>query len=307
MRVFRVVLAVVVVLAAAYLLLAGLSKPRPPAPYLSHLPRGVTVLAHQGGDGLWPGDTLFAFRHAAAIGADVLELDIHETGDGRIVVIHDDTVDRTTDGSGAVADLTLAQVQALDAGYRWTADGGKTYPYRGDGIVIPTLEAVFNAFPGMPINIEIKPDSSKVAADLCRLIQANGRADTVMVVSFHPKAIGAFRRDCPAVATAGDPTEIEIFYVLARAHLGRLYTPPTDALQVPETQGSLTVVTPHFVRAAHGRGLLVHVWTVDQTADMKRLIGMGVDGLITDRPDRALALLGRGPAVPVQRPPGVAR
>jgi len=304
MRVFRVVLAVVVVLAAAYLLLAGLSDPRPPAPYLSHLPQGVTVLAHQGGDGLWPGDTLFAFRRAAALGADVLELDIHETSDGRIVVIHDDTVDRTTDGSGAVAALTLSQVQALDAGYAWTADGGETHPYRGRGIEIPTLQAVFDAFPGKPVNIEIKPDSAQVAADLCRLIEANDRTDTVMVVSFHPGAIRAFRRDCPAVATAADPTEIKVFYVLARAHLARLYTPPTDALQVPETQGSLTVVTPHLVQAAHDRGLLVHVWTVDDTSDMKRLVGMGVDGLITDRPDRALALLGRGGSV--ERPPGVA-
>ncbi len=306
MRVFRIVLAIVVVVAAAYLLLAGLSQRRPPAPYLSHLPRGVTVLAHQGGDGLWPGDTLFAFRHAAALGADVLELDIHETADGRIVVIHDDSVDRTTNGSGAIASMTLAQVQALDAGYRWSGDGGASHPYRGLGIRIPTLKAVFDAFPGKPINIEIKPDSTKVAADLCRLIDANRRQDTVMVVSFHPKAIRAFRRDCPDVATAGDPTEIKIFYVLARAHLGRLYTPPTDALQVPETQGSLTVVTPHFVRAAHDRGLLVHVWTVNATADMKRLVAMGVDGLITDRPDRALALLNRGPKVPVVRPPGVA-
>ncbi|MEJ2666944.1 MAG: glycerophosphodiester phosphodiesterase [Deinococcales bacterium] len=305
MRVFRVVFAVVVVLAAAYLLLAGLSKPRSPAPYLAHLPRGVTVLAHQGGDGLWPGDTLYAFRHAAAIGADVLELDVHETKDGRIVVIHDDTVDRTTNGTGAVADLTLAQVQGLDAGYGWTADGGKTHPYRGLGITIPTLKAVFDAFPGKPINVEIKPDSTKVAADLCRLIEAERRSDTVMVVSFHPKAIRAFRRDCPGVATAGDPTEIKLFYVLARAHLARLYTPPTDALQVPESQGSLTVVTPHFVQAAHDRGVLVHVWTIDQTADMKRLIAMGVDGIITGRPDRLLAVLGRGPATPVQLPPGV--
>lgn len=293
MRVIRVLIAIVVVLAVAYAALAALAKPQPRAPYLDALPKGVTVLAHQGGDGLWPGDTLYAFQHAAELGADVLELDVHETSDGVIVVNHDATVDRTTDGTGAIAQMTLAQLQALDAGYRWTADGGKTYPYRGKGIRLTTLKTVFDSFPGKPINIEIKPDSVGVADDLCRLIRANGREHTVMVVSFHPGAIRAFRTACPTVATAGDPTEIKVFYVLARAHLERLFSPPTDALQVPEAQGALTVVTPHFVAAAHARGMLVHVWTINRTDDMKRLIAMGVDGLITDRPDRLLALLGR--------------
>ncbi len=305
MRVLRVVVVIAVVLAALYGVLALVVKPRPRSAYLDALPSGVTVLAHQGGDGLWPGDTMFAFRHAVALGADVLELDIHESADGHIVVIHDATVDRTTDGTGAVSQMTLAQLQALDAGYRWSPGGrGASFPYRGQGVRIPTLKAVFDAFPGKPINIEIKPDSTSVAADLCRLIRANDRQHTVMVVSFHPAAIRAFRKDCPEVATAGDPTEIKIFYVLARAHLAHLYTPDTDALQVPESQGGLRVVTPHFVRAAHDRGLLVHVWTIDETADMRRLINMGVNGIITDRPDRLLALLGRPHDVTLA--PGVA-
>jgi glycerophosphoryl diester phosphodiesterase len=125
-----------------------------------------------------------------------------------------------------------------------------------------------------------------------------------MVVSFHATAIRAFRKDCPTVATAGDPTEIEIFYALARARLAHAFTPPTDALQVPESQGGLTVVTPHFVSAAHDRGVLVHVWTIDDETDMRRLIAMGVDGLITDRPDRLLAVLGRPHEVSLT--PGVA-
>jgi len=304
MRVVRVLVVIVVLLAAAYGVLALVVKPRPRAAYLDALPGGVTVLAHQGGDGLWPGDTLYAFRHAAALGADVLELDIHESADRRIVVIHDDTVDRTTDGHGDVKLMTLAELQALDAGYRWSPDPqAKTFPYRGRGIRIPTLKAVFDAFPGKPINIEIKPDDVRVAGDLCRLIRANDRQSTVMVVSFHATAIRAFRRDCPSVATAGDPTEIEVFYALARARLAHVFTPPTDALQVPESQGGLTVVTPHFVSAAHDRGVLVHVWTIDDASDMQRLIAMGVDGLITDRPDRLLALLGRGQ--PVTLAPGV--
>jgi glycerophosphoryl diester phosphodiesterase len=305
MRVFRIVFAAVVVLAAAYLLLAGIARPRARAAYLDHLAGGVAVLAHQGGYGLWPSNTLYAFHRAEEAGADVLELDVHESADGVLVVIHDDTVDRTTDGTGAVADLTLEQLQGLDAGYRWAPEEAPgPFPYRGQGITIPTLQEVFVAFPGMPVNIEIKPDSEAVAQDLCRLIREDRVEDEVMVVSFHPAAIRAFRRACPEVATAADPGETRNFYLLARARLGALYTPPMDALQVPETQGSLTVVTPHFVRAAHARGVRVDVWTVNDIGSMRRLLDMGVDGLITDRPDRALALLGRGN--PVTLPDGVA-
>lgn len=304
MRVFRIVFAAAVVLVAAYLLLAGIARPRAHAAYLDQLPGGVAVLAHQGGYGLWPSNTLYAFRRAARAGADVLELDVHESADGAIVVIHDDTVDRTTDGTGAVSEMTLEQLQQLDAGYRWTPEGTGSFPYRDQGITIPTLHEVFDAFPGMPVNIEIKPDSAAVAQHLCRLIREDGVEDGVMVVSFHPAAIRAFRRACPEVATAADPGETRAIYVLARARLGALYSPPMDALQVPETQGSLTVVTPHFVRAAHARGVRVDVWTVNDTETMRRLLDMGVDGLITDRPDRALALLGRGEAVTL--PDGVA-
>lgn len=305
MRVFRLVFAIVVVLLAAYLLLAGLAHRRAPAAYFDHLAGGVAVLAHQGGDGLWPSNTLYAFRRADELGVNVLELDVHESADGVLMVIHDDTVDRTTDGTGAVAALTRAELQALDAGYRWSPPGAPgTFPYRGQGITIPTLQEVFDAFPGMPINIEIKPDDAGVARDLCGLIRKDRREDEVLVVSFHPDAIRTFREACPSVATAADPNETRTFYVMARARLAALWTPPTDALQVPETQGSLRVVTPHFVRAAHARGVRVDVWTVNDAADMRRLVAMGVDGLITDRPDRALAVLGR-PA-DVTLPVGVA-
>ncbi len=305
MRVARILVAIVVVLAAAYAVLAVLARARRAPDYASLLPAGVSVLAHQGGDGVWPSNTLFAFRHAAQLGADVLELDVHETADGVLVVIHDDTVDRTTDGSGPVAGMTLAQVKALDAGYRWSPGyEGDAYPYRGRGIRIPTLQEVFDAFPAMPVNIEIKPDDPAVARDLCELIRRQGRASGVLVVSFHPGPLSAFRRACPSVATGGAPGEIRTFFVLARARLERLSSPPAYALQVPVTQGGLRVVTPHFVRAAHARGVRVDVWTVDDAEQMRTLVKMGVDGLITDRPDRALRVLGRGGAAAL--PAGVA-
>jgi glycerophosphoryl diester phosphodiesterase len=289
---------------------AALSHARSPNAYFDGLPSGVVVLAHQGGDGLWPSNTMYAFRHAVDAGADVLELDVHETSDRAIVVIHDDTVDRTTDGSGAVESMTLAQVQALDAGYRWspgyTYEGGGNgdFPYRGQGIHIPTLQEVFDAFPGEPVNIEIKPDSPAVARDLCDLIERNDRELGVLVVSFNSAPLAAFRRACPTVATGGSAGEIRTFFLLERARLARLVSPSADTLQAPIRQGSLRVVSRHFVSAAHARGLRVDAWTVNDEGEMRDLVAMGVDGIITDRPDRALRVLRRGGSVPL--PAGVA-
>lgn len=304
MRLLRFLLAVIVVLVAGYILLLGLAAPRATSAYVAALPPGVTVLAHAGGAGVWPDNTMRAFEGAVAAGADVLELDVQESADGVLMVIHDATVDRTTDGTGAVASLTSDELQALDAGYRWSPNGdGETFPYRGQGIGVPTLQQVFDAFPDVPTNIEIKPDSVAVAGDLCALIRANGRASSVMVASFHAKALRSFRQACPEVATSADQRSTTIFYVLARARLQGTVSPVMDALQVPETQGSLRVVSKHFVQAAHARGVRVDVWTVNDVDAMRRLIDLGVDGLITDRPDRALALLGRGN--PVDLPEGV--
>ena len=116
------------------------------------------VMAHRGGQGLWPPNTLFAFERAVEMGADILEMDIHASADGVLIVHHDDTVDRTTNGSGAIRDHTLTELKELDAGYHWSADGGETYPFRGKGMRIPTLEEVLEAFPKTRLNIDIKPD-----------------------------------------------------------------------------------------------------------------------------------------------------
>lgn len=314
MRFFRILLALIVIVVAAYLLMVGLASPRTPSRYVASLPTGVSVLAHAGGAGLWPDNTMRAFEGSVAAGADVLELDVQESSDDVLMVIHDDTVDRTTNGTGTVASQTSAQLQTLDAGYWWTPegtagpDGGPveqtpgashadtdvTYRYRDEGITIPTLQQVFDAFPTVPINIEIKPDDAGTAADLCALIRRNDRLDSVMVASFHAHALRSFRDACPSVATSADKRATTVFYVLARARLAATATPVMDALQVPEFQGNLRVVTPHFVQAAHARGVRVEVWTVNDVQSMRRLIDMGVDGIITDRPDRALALLGRG-------------
>lgn len=298
MRILRVLLAIVVVLAAVYGALALLNRPRPEHDYYARFD-GSVVLAHGGGQGLWPDNTLAAFEGSAALGADVLELDVRRDADGVFRVIHDATVERTTDGAGAVAELPGSRIEELDAGYRWTPDGPASdapeadYRYRGAGTAIPTLEDVLTRFPDMAVNVEIKESVEDAGTALCSVLESTGSKVRVMVASFNSAPIKAFRRACPGVATSATRDEVTLFFVLATARLSAVYTPPFAALQVPVKQGNITVVTPHFVAAAHARGVRVEVWTIDERAEMQRLLDMGVDGIITDRPDRALALLGR--------------
>lgn len=300
MRILRSLLVIVIVLAALYAVLAVLARPRPGHSYFGLNVPGVAVMAHAGGDGLWPGNTMRAFAAAHELGVDVLETDVHTTADGVFVPIHDDTVDRTTEGSGLVNGMSLAALQALDAAYRWTPQGtnldiaaGAELPYRGSGVTVPTLSEVLRAFPDIGVNIDIKQHDEATAQALCGLLRTEDALGRVLVASFSAPTLSAFRRACPEVATSASPREVVTFYILARARLSAVYSPPFDALQVPTTQAGLSVVTPHFVNAAHARGVEVHVWTIDDVATMQELIDMGVDAIITDRPDRALRLLGR--------------
>jgi glycerophosphoryl diester phosphodiesterase len=251
------------------------------------------VIAHQGGEELRPSNTMAAFQHAVDLGVDVLEMDLHSTRDGTLVLMHDDTVDRTTGGSGAIKAMTLAEIKQLDAGYYWTDDDGQTYPYRGQGITVPTLEELFIAFPDMPMNIEIKQQEPSIVEPFCQLIADYDMTDKVLIPSFHPETMTEFREKCPGVATAMPEPEIRLFYGLNLAFMGRLFSPPGQAFQVPEYSGSTHVVTARFVRGAQRRNIAVHVWTVNDPADMQRFIDMGVDGIITDRPDLLLDVLER--------------
>jgi len=254
---------------------------------------GVLLIAHRGGEGLWPSNTLFAFNQSLELSADVLEIDIHSTADHVLVVRHDPTVDSTTDGSGAIGDYRLADLKKLDAGYTWTNDGGKSFPYRGQGITIPTLEEVFHAFPNALVNIDIKPKEPRVVHQLCEMLQDLRKLDQVIVGSFHDGQLSLFRRLYPQVRTAAGVAETRRFFVLSGLRLDRFYNSAAFAFQIPETIGRLRIVTPHFIRRAHAHNLQVHIWTVNETVDMLRLIEWGVDGLITDYPDRLKAVLGR--------------
>lgn len=271
--------------------MAMISRPMPPHPFTAN--EEPLVIAHRGGCGLWPENTMFAFERAARMGVDVLEFDIRSTADSVLVVIHDATVDRTTDGAGAVAEMTVADLKRLDAGYRWTNDDGRTFPYRGQGITIPTLEEVLKTFPDIRLNIEIKPEEQAVVERFCRMIQTYGAADKTLVASFRPQTIERIRSIYPVVATAASTSDALWFWFLNTLWIGAAYQPSAHALQVPASINDMEVVTERFVEGAHRHNMAVHVWTINREEDMRRLIRMGVDGIMTDYPDRFLRVLGR--------------
>jgi glycerophosphoryl diester phosphodiesterase len=195
-------------------------------------------------------------------------------------------VDRTTDGSGAVNEMTLAQLKTLDAGYRWTADQGRSFPFRGRGITVPSLSEVLAAFADTPFITEIKEKQPEVSQPVCDLLHQHGQISRVLVASVHAGVLKRFRQVCPGAATSAGPSEALWFYLFGRAGLASLYSPAMQALQVPVTFIGLEVVTSQFVAAAHARNMTVAVWTVNAEETMRRLITAGVDGIMTDYPDR---------------------
>lgn len=271
-------------------------NPKAPAkPYYDGV-MAPLVIAHQGGDGVWPGDTMFAFEQAVAIGADVLEMDAHITKDGEIVLMHDEKVDRTTNGTGLIEDLTLAELKKLDGAYMWSIDGDQTFPYRGQGIQVPTLRELFEKFPNMRYLIEIKLTKNPIDKPFCDLIREYHMEEKVIVGSFHDDAMAQFRATCPEVATSGSRGEVTAYVVLGKIFLGGFVAPEYQSLQVPweksESKG-IPIMTARFIREAHAKNLHVEPWTVNDPELMKQYIEWGVDGIITDRPDLMIEVLGR--------------
>lgn len=279
-----VVLLVLAVLAASLLAIA---KPRPTRVYFAE----PLNIAHRGASGVAPENTLVAFDKALKLGADVLELDVHATKDGEIVVIHDQTVDRTTNGTGMVKELTLADLKGLDAAYYFTPDEGETYPYRGQGITIPTLKEIFAEFPSCRINIEIKQSEPPLELKVLKLIQQAEMVNKTLVVSQYDEVMERFRVSAGDIATGASENELRDFMIYLKLKAVPFYTPKADAFQVPECYDDQPIVTQAFLRAAHSKNIKVHVWTVNEENSMRRLLEMGVDGIITDYPGRLSKVL----------------
>ena len=269
---------------------------RPGHRYLAGAP---LLIAHRGGSALAPENTLHAFRAALDWWrADVLEIDVQPTADGEAVVIHDPTVDRTTDGTGRVRDLSVDELRRLDAGWRFTPDGGATHPYRGRGVRLSTLREVLEALPDARVNVEIKDGAAQPAVR--RAIEACGAHHRVLVAAGDARNRSRFA-DYPGPTSAG-AQDLYPFLLLHLAHATRAYRPRVDAFQMPERHAGRQVLGPRWVREAHAHNLAIHVWTVDEEADMRRLLAWGVDGIITDRPDRLARVLHQHAGRPL--PPG---
>jgi glycerophosphoryl diester phosphodiesterase len=248
------------------------------------------LFAHRGGGQLWPENTLAAFEESLALGVRFLETDVRETRDGVLVAHHDERVDRTTNGSGRIQDMRYAELLRLDAAYHFTRDG-QTFPCRGKGLTIPTLLEVFGLSSGARLNVEIKPPGRRVVRRLWELIDNHGFYDRILVAAENDQQVRRFRRVSGGrVATSSGRRETLRFWAASRLGVERLLPLPFDALQVPTTFKGLTVVDRKLIGAAHRSGIQVHVWTIDEPPEMRRLLNLGVDGLMSDRPDRLAAL-----------------
>ena len=247
------------------------------------------VIAHRGGADLWPENTLRAFQGAVDLGARVLEMDVHQTADGVPVVIHDETVDRTTNATGRVIDFTLEQLRELDAAYRFSPhDAPGTFPARGTGVTIPSLREVFEAFPDVHMIVEVKEEDTTVADEVLGLVAEFDRVDRTLLASFSHDILMHFRARNPDVATHASEPEATRFLIASWLFSAGMVSPKYEALLVPPSVGPLPVLTGRFLQAADNRRLFVAGWTINDLSPMRIYARRGIGGLITDRPDLAL-------------------
>jgi glycerophosphoryl diester phosphodiesterase len=253
------------------------------------------IIGHRGAAGEAPENTLSSFQRALDDGAALVELDVHGTRDGAVVIIHDETVDRTTDGHGRVAELSLIEIKRLDAGYRFTKDGGQTYPYRGKRIEIPTLAELFSSLPQIRAIIEIKQSHPPIVKKVIEIVRSAGKERDVLLATEKDPIMAEIRAaledsDTP-MATGFCYGEVAAFIAWLERGCAERYQPPGHAMQLPCEFGGRTLVSAQTVAAAHDLSVEMFVWTINEPAEMERLLGLGVDGIITDYPARLRALL----------------
>jgi glycerophosphoryl diester phosphodiesterase len=207
-------------------------------------------------------------------------------------VLHDPVLDRTTDGRGAVRERTLAEVKALDAGYQFTAtDGG--HPWRGRGVRVPTLDELLAAHPDVPLNIEVKQEEPAIVGDVLAALDRHEARGRTLLAAEHAPIMTSIRAQAPDILTSCSAAEVADFVFRLRDGNLEGWTPPGFALQVPPSYERIDIVTAESVAAAHRLGLEVHVWTIDDAAEMDALLDLGVDGIMTNLPALAMAVFRR--------------
>jgi glycerophosphoryl diester phosphodiesterase len=245
------------------------------------------VFGHRGNRAHAPENTVESFGQAVALGVDGLELDVRLTRDGGLVVLHDQTVDRTTDGRGAVADLTLEAIRALDAGARFTADQGASFPYAGRDIRVPTMAELLEAFPRTPLLIEIKAEEA--AGPLRDLLVRTGASGRCVVASFSEETLRPFVG--PDFLTAGATSDVARLLLPALLRLP-IRSVPFDLLSVPRSHRGIPVPLAALARSLRPLGVPVHAWTINDPRDAIALWRRGVRGIITDDPAAIIAARG---------------
>ncbi len=258
-------------------------------PFLQGLRRPLHI-AHRGGAGLYPENTLFAFEQAVRVHhADMLELDVHATKDGEVIVAHDATLERCTDGHGALADHTWAELEALDAAWHFTPVTGPGTPYRGRGLRLPRFIDVFRAFPGLRLNVELKDE--RALEPLAALLAGEAWQARLCLGSEHDE-LGARVASTFPEACCFFPRDALAAFVLGAKGGEVVDDPRYLVLDMPYQWEGVTLFDAALAEIAAAHGKWINVWTVDDEADMRRAIADGVGGVMTDRPDLLRAVLG---------------
>ncbi|EPD52906.1 glycerophosphodiester phosphodiesterase [Paenisporosarcina sp. FSL H8-0542] len=292
----KVAFAIAAAGAAAWAGSKAISKPqkRPDKEALQY--EHPIILAHRGGSLIAPENSMIAFKKAAELGVHGFEIDIRLTKDEEIVVFHDEYVDRTTDGAGRVADMTLSELKAFDLGYQFINEQ-QEYEYRGQGLTAITLRELFEAFPQMLINIDMKDspetyEGSLIPSKLWRLIEELGAQNRVVVTSFHDEQIDRFNLYAQnSVALGAGENEVRKAYSAYTSQFGHLYHPRVDVFQIPVKSGVFPLDGEGFINFLSKLNVPVHYWTINDPQVMQRLLQSGAKGIVTDRPDLAVALL----------------
>ena len=280
-------LLLLVALALFYMVLRLIpgSSPVPEIPYFIN--SEVLVIAHRGGRGLRPGNTIEAAVNAIDIGSDVIELDVHLTADQILVVRHDDDIHTTTNGTGLIRSLSSDEIGQYSADFH-----SVDYPRRtfGQDVKVPTLKSMFEKLPNERYLIELKPKDELTADSLCKLVIESELQNQVVVGSFHSQTLKYFRKQCPKVPTSIGQSEMVWLVLLEKMGLGHLFKTQSYSIQVPVFYGGLRILSPGLIDLAHSLNMRVDVWTVNNVEVMREVIGMGVDGVITDYPDKLVSI-----------------
>jgi glycerophosphoryl diester phosphodiesterase len=248
-------------------------------------PAACIVVGHRGAAAHFPENTAASFDHAVCLGVDAIEFDLRVSRDGVVVVIHDPTVDRTTNGTGAVADLTVAELKKLDAGSKFTRDGGRTFPWRGRGLQILTFDELLDRYPSIPLLIELKLAASSEPAR--QAIESHSARDRVLLDSMELDALAPFRRAPFLTGACFD----DVLGLLPRALVGGSTTSlPYSALCIPPWYKGLPIPVRRLAKLVRRRGVPTHVWTVNDPAIARSLWAAGVNGIITDDPETMLSV-----------------